>query len=331
MNRHQFIRTLGLALTTGAIGPVLGTAATTAKAQVSSYPSRPVRMIIPFPPGGTLDSVGRLLAQKLAEQTGQGFVVENRPGGNGFIGADAVAKAPADGYMLLFNASTFTTTPMTVKSAPFDVVRDFQPIALVAQAPLAVSINNELPFSDIRGLIAYGKANPGKLTFAIGSTGSAGNLATELLRKASGIEYLIIPYKGTAPAFQDLVGGQISGFIDPLLGAIGYQKSGKLRIIAVTSDKRVPTLPDVPTVGETIPGYSFYSWYGLWGPAKLPADVIARLNGEVNKALGSEMRERLLGQGLQVNGGSVEDFVRFQREDMARSQKIITEGNIRAE
>jgi tripartite-type tricarboxylate transporter receptor subunit TctC len=331
MNRHQFIRTLGLALTTGAIGPVLGTAATTAKAQVSSYPSRPVRMIIPFPPGGTLDSVGRLLAQKLAEQTGQGFVVENRPGGNGFIGADAVAKAPADGYMLLFNASTFTTTPMTVKSAPFDVVRDFQPIALVAQAPLAVSINNELPFSDIRGLIAYGKANPGKLTFAIGSTGSAGNLATELLRKASGIEYLIIPYKGTAPAFQDLVGGQISGFLDPLLGAIGYQKSGKLRIIAVTSDKRVPTLPDVPTVGETIPGYSFYSWYGLWGPAKLPADVIARLNGEVNKALGSDMRERLLGQGLQVNGGSVEDFVRFQREDMARSQKIITEGNIRAE
>ncbi len=331
MKRHHFIRTLGLALTAGAIGPVLGTAATAANAQTSTYPSRPVRMIIPFPPGGTLDSVGRLLAQKLAEQTGQGFIVENRPGGNGFIGADAVAKAAADGYTLLFNASTFTTTPMTVKSAPFDVVRDFQPIVLVAQAPLAVSINNELSITDVKGLIAYGKANPGKLTFAIGSTGSAGNLATELLRKASGIEYLIIPYKGTAPAFQDLIGGQISGFIDPLLGAIGYQKSGKLRIIAVTSDKRVPSLPDVPTVGETIPGYSFYSWYGLWGPAKLPADVVSRLNGEVNKALGTDIRERLLGQGLQVNGGSVEDFVRFQREDMARSQKIITEGNIRAE
>ena len=321
MKRHHLIR--------AAFAVLLAACAPLASAQ--GYPNKPVKVIIPFPPGGTLDAVGRMLAQKLQEQTGQTFFIENKPGGNGTIGADAVAKAPADGYTLLFNASTFTTAPMTMKSAPYDVVKDFQPIALVAQAPLAVSVNNELPVKDIRSLVAHAKANPGKLTFAIGSTGSAGNLATELLRKASGIEYVIVPYKGTAPAFQDLIGGQISGFIDPLLGAMNFHKGGKLRIIAVTSKARVPTLPDVPTVAETVPGYEFYSWYGLWAPAKLPADVTAKLNAEVNKALATDMRAKLVEQGLIVNGGSIEEFAKFQREDMAKSQKIITEGHIRAE
>ncbi len=300
-------------------------------AWAQAYPNKTVKVIIPFPPGGTLDQVGRMLAQKLGEQTGQTFIVENRPGGNGMIGADAVAKAPADGYTLLFNASTFTTTPMTVKSAPYDVNRDFQPIALVAQAPLAVAINNQVPATDLKGLIAHAKANPGQHTFAIGSTGSAGNLATELLRRSSGIQYVIVPYRGTGPAFQDLIGGQITGFVDPLLGAMNFHKAGRLRIVAVTSKTRVPSLPDVPTVAETIPGFEFYSWYGLWAPTKLPADITTKLNAEVNKALGTDMRDKLTAQGLLVNGGSVDDFVKFQREDMAKSQKIITEGNIRAE
>lgn len=220
---------------------------------------------------------------------------------------------------------------MTVKSAPYDVLRDFAPVAMVAKAPLAVSVNNNLPVIDIKGLMAYAKAHPGKLNFAIGSTGSAGNLSTELLKRAGGIDLTIVPYKGTAPAFQDLVGGQIEGFIDPLLGAMNFHKAGKLKIIAVTSRSRVVTLPDVPTVGEAVPGYEFYSWYGVWGPARLPAEVVTRLNGEVNKALAGDMRERLLNQGLLVGGGSVEEFVKFQRDDMARSQKIITDGNIRAE
>jgi tripartite-type tricarboxylate transporter receptor subunit TctC len=319
--RKDFLRTaLAAALSLAAFGT-----------WAQAYPNKPVKVIIPFPPGGTLDTVGRALAQKLQEQTGQTFFIENKPGGNGTIGADAVAKSPADGYTLLFNASTFTTAPMTMKSAPYDVVKDFQPIALVAQAPLAVSVNNELPIKDINSLIGYGKANPGKLTFAIGSTGSAGNLATELLRKASGIEVVIVPYKGTAPAFQDLIGGQISGFIDPLLGAMPFHKGSKLRIVAVTSKARVPTLPDVPTVGETLPGYEFYSWYGLWAPAKLPAEITAKLNAEVNKALATDMRAKLVEQRLIVNGGTVEEFVKFEREDMAKSQKIITDGNIRAE
>ena len=163
------------------------------------------------------------------------------------------------------------------------------------------------------------------------SIANTGNLSTELLRRASGIEYLIVPYKGTAPAFQDLIGGQIDGFIDPILGSAGYAKSGLLKVLAVTSKNRVAMIPNLPTVGETVPGYEFYSWYGRWGPAKLPLDVAQRLNAEVNKALASEMNDKLSQRGLLLTPGSIDDFVRFQREDMALSQKIVTEGKIRAE
>lgn len=300
-------------------------------AAAQSYPSRPVKMIIPFPPGGTLDAVGRQLAQKLGDQMGQPFVVENRPGGNGTIGANAVAQAPADGYTLLFNASTFVSAPMTMKSVPYGVVKDFTPIALVAKAPLSVAINKNLPITDIKSLITYAKANPGKMTFAVGSIGSAGHLSTELLRRAGGIDYLVVPYKGTAPAFQDLIGGQIDGFIDPILGSLQHHKAGLLRVVAVTSLTRAPNLPEVPTVAESIPGYEFYSWYGLWGPARVPAEITQRLNTEVNKALSGDMKDKLTAQGLLLTPGSVEDFVTFQREDMARAQKIVTEGKIRVE
>ncbi len=322
MKRQNFLRSL-LAFA------VLGVTGGAALAQ--SWPARPVKMIIPFPPGGTLDLVGRMLAQKLGEQTGQTFVVENRAGGQGMIGADAVAKAPADGYTLLFNASTFTTTPMVVKSAPYDVARDFTPVVLVAKAPLSVAVNKDVPFNDLKGLIAHAKANPGKLSFAIGSSASAGHLATESLKRAAGLDIQIVPYKGTGPAMQDLVGGQIQGFIDPVLGSYQFYKSGRLKVIGVTSAARVNLLEEVPTVGETVPGYEFLSWYGVWGPAKLPVDIAQRLNAEVNKALAGDMRERLLSQGLILGGGTMADFLKFQRDEMVRAQKIITDGNIRAE
>ncbi|HVL45092.1 MAG TPA: tripartite tricarboxylate transporter substrate binding protein, partial [Acidovorax sp.] len=254
MQRTHFLRAaLGAAMLAVAAGSF-----------AQAYPAKPVRMVIPFPPGGTLDTVGRQLAQRLGEQMGQSFIVENKPGGNGVIGGDVVAKAPADGYTLLFNASTFTTAPMTMKSVPYGVVKDFTPVALVAKAPLSVAINKNLPVTDIKSLMAYAKANPGKMTFAVGSIGSAGHLSTELLKRAGNLDYLIVPYKGTAPAFQDLIGGQIDGFIDPILGSLQYHKSGMLRVVAVTSAQRAASLPDVPTVAETIPGYEFYSWYGLW-------------------------------------------------------------------
>ena len=306
-------------------------AASLSGAWAQAYPSRTVTIIIPFPPGGTLDVVGRQLAQKLTQQTGQTFLIDNRPGGVGAIGALAVKQAAPDGYTLLFAPSTHVTSPMTFKSPRYDAVKDFSPVALVAKAPLAVTVNKNLPVNDVKGLLAHAKANPGKLSFAIGSSGSAGHLSTELLRRSGDAEILIVPYKGTAPAFQDLVGGQIDGFIDPILGSSSFVKAGQLKLLAVTSRARLPSMPDVPTVGETVPGYEFYSWYGLWGPANLPADVVARLNAEVNKALTGEMRDKLVSQGLEVSGGSVQDFVKFQREDSAKAQKIITEGKISAE
>ncbi len=322
MNRSAFLR-----LAVAALAAIVMTGAS-----AQPYPNRPVRVIIPFPPGGTLDTLGRALAQKLAEQTGQTFVVENRPGGNGIIGADAVAKAPADGYTLLFNASTFVTAPMTMKQVPYAVEKDFVPIALVAKAPLSVAIAKDLPVTDIKSLMAYARANGNKTTFAVGSIGSAGHLATELLKRAGGVDYTVVPYKGTAPAFQDLLGGRIDGFIDPILGSLQYHKAGQLRVIAVTSGTRTPNLPDVPTVAETLPGYEFYSWYGLWGPAKLPDDIRAKLNAEVNKALASaDIRDKFTPQGLLLTPGSSEDFVKFQTADMAQARKIITEGNIRVE
>jgi tripartite-type tricarboxylate transporter receptor subunit TctC len=297
----------------------------------NDYPSRQVRVVIPFPPGGTLDMLGRDLAQKLSEQTGQSFVIENRSGGNGIIGADAVAKSPADGYTLLFNASTFTTAPMTMKSVPYEVETNFMPVALVGKAPLSVSVKKALPADDLAGLLKVARAHPGELTFAVGSVGSAGHLATELLKRQGGMDYMVVPYRGTAPALQDLVGGRIDGFIDPVLGAIPYYKGDMLKILAVTSDKRLPNLPDVPTVSEVLPGYQFFSWYGLWAPAGTPKPIVEKLNEEVNKALASGMTAKYEALGVTLTPGSVADFARFQKEDMARAQKIVDEGRIRVE
>lgn len=321
MNRRHFIRTAAAVALAALAGPAFAQA----------YPDRPLTMIIPFPPGGTLDFVGRSLAQKLSEQLKQPVVVENRAGAGGTIGATAVANAKPNGYTLLFSASTFTTTPLTMSPAPYDAVKDFSPIALVAKAPLAVAVRKGLPANDIKGLLAHAKANPGKLTFAIGSSGSAGNIASELLKRAGAIDYLIVPYKGSSPAYQDLLGERIDAFIDPILGSAAYAKAGQLKVLAVTSKERLPSMPNVPTVGETVPGYEFYSWYGLWAPANLPKEIAERLNAEVNKALAGDMRDKLVQQGLIVTPGSIDDFTRFQKDDVASSAKIIAEARIRAD
>jgi tripartite-type tricarboxylate transporter receptor subunit TctC len=314
-----------------AAGVLLVTAAGAHAQDASTWPSRPITLVVPYTPGTGADILSRLLGPKMAERWKVPVVTDNRVGAAGTIGADYVAKAAPDGYTLLFTASTFTISPMTMANPPFDVVKDFAPVALVAKAPLAVAIGNQVPAKDIKGLIAHAKANPGKMTFAVGSIGSAGHLSTELIKKAGGIDYLVVPYKGTAPAYQDLVGGRIDGFVDPILGSQAYAKSGMLKVLAVTSKARVPSMPDVPTVGETIPGYEFYSWYGVWGPAKLPPDIAQKLNAEVNKALNSDMKQKLEAQGLLLTPGSIDDFAKFQRDDMALSRKIVTESHIKAE
>lgn len=314
------------------ISLILALGATGVWAQTSAnYPDKPVKVIIPFPPGGTLDKIGRMLALKISEQLGQNFVVENRPGGNGIIGADVVAKSNPDGYTLLFNASTFVTAPMTMKSVPYKVQTDFTPIGLIASAPLSIAISNKLGVSDIKGLAAAAKANPGKLNFAVGSIGSAGHLCTVKLEQATGSQIAIVPYKGTGPAMTDLVGGQIEGFIDPVLGSVQFHRSGQLKVVGVTSAKRLPNLPDVATVSETIPEFQCSSWYGLWGPAKLPADMVQKLNSAVNKALSGEMRDRLIADGIVPAGGSAAEFAKFQADDIATSGKIIAEKKIALE
>ncbi len=296
-----------------------------------TWPDKPVKVIIPFPPGGTLDKIGRMLAKDLGDQFKQNFIVENRPGGNGIIGADAVAKSAADGYTLLFNASTFVTAPMTMKSVPYKVQTDFVPISYVAAAPLSIALTNKLGASDIKGLVAAAKASSGKLNFAVGSVGSAGHLCTVRLEQAAGIEVTIVPYRGTGPAMQDLIGGQIDGFIDPVLGSVQHHKSGNLKVAAVTSTKRLPNLPDVPTASETLSGFECASWYGLWAPAKAPADVVQKLNAAVNKALGGEMRDKLIADGIVPGGGSAADFAKFQDTDIAVSGKIISDKKIALE
>jgi tripartite-type tricarboxylate transporter receptor subunit TctC len=303
-----------------------------AAAAQAAYPDHPVKLVIPFPAGGPTDTLGRQLAQALSTSLGQSVVVENRAGGNSAIGSDAVAKAPPDGYTLLFNASLFATNPHLVK-LPYDIHRDFTPLALVARAPLLIAVNNDLPAKNVAELIAYAKANPNKLNFGIGSNGSAGHLAQELLKSNAHVDIQMIPYKGSTPAYADLIGGRLQGFTDPVLGAIGQVQGGKVRALAVTSTKRLRALPDVPTVAESgMPGFEYYSWYGLWGPPGLPADVVQRLNAEVNRWLAqTDVKAQFDKLGYEAQPGTPAEFDRFVREASARDAQIIKNAGIKAE
>ena len=303
-----------------------------ATAAHAAWPDKPLRLVIPFPPGGPTDALGRQLAQALSTSLGQSVVVDNKAGGNSAIGSDMVAKAAADGYTLLFNASLFATNPHLVK-LPYDIHRDFTPIALVAKAPLLIVVNNDLPAKTVAELIAYARANPGKLNFGIGSNGSAGHLAQELLRSNAGIEIQMIPYKGSTPAYADLLGGRLQGFTDPVLGAIGQVQGGKVRALAVTSAQRLSALPDVPTVAESgMVGFEFHSWYGLWGPPALPAEVVQKLNADVNRWLQQpDVRVQFDKLGYVVQPGTPAEFAGFVRENSARDAKIIKDAGIKAE
>ena len=296
----------------------------------AAWPERPIRLVLPFPAGGPTDTLGRQLALQMV--LGQSVVVDNRAGANSAIGSDMVAKSPADGYTLLFNASIFAINPHLVQ-LPYDIHRDFTPIALVAKAPLLIAVNRDLPVKDVRALIAYAKANPGKLNFGIGSNGSAGHLAQESLRSTTGVDIVMVPYKGSSPAYVDLIGGRLQGFTDPVLGALPQVQGGTVRALAVTSAKRLAILPDVPTVAESgVPGFVFHSWYGLWGPANLPRPIVERLNAAITRWVTSpDVRAQFEQLGYETQTGSPEDFARFVRDDSARSAKIIRDAGIKAE
>ena len=300
--------------------------------QAQTYPARIVKIVVPFPAGGPVDTFTRQLAQKLSDAMGQQFVVDNRAGGNTIIGTDAVAKSAPDGHTLLITASSFITTPMLNK-APYDAMKDFSHIAFLARAPLAVVVNPQLPAASIQELVEYGRKNPDKMTFGIGSVGAPAHLAQEVFKRKAGVPMTMIPYKGTTPIFQDLIGGQIAGTFEPILGAMPYIQSGRVKGLAVTALKRTAALPNVPTVHESgLPGFEAYTWYGFWGPAGMPAEVVKKLNDEVNKALRSaDLRERLEKIGFEMQPGTPERFIKFLQEDAAQASAIIKEANIKAE
>jgi tripartite-type tricarboxylate transporter receptor subunit TctC len=300
--------------------------------QAQGYPSRPVRVVVPFPAGGPVDNVARSLGAELAKTLGQQFVVDNRAGGNTIIGTDAVAKSAPDGYTLLVAVSSFLTTPMLNK-APYDALKDFSPVAFIAQAPLVVVTNTTLPAANMKELIEYSKKNPEKMTFGIGSIGAPAHLAQEQFKRRTGMAMTMIPYKGTTPIFQDLIGGQIAGTFEPVLGALPYIQGGRVKPLAITSLKRVVSLPNVPTVDESgFPGFEAYTWYALWGPAGMPAEVTKKLNDETNKAMRTpEMHERMDKLGFEIVPGTPESFGKFLREDARRAATVIKDANIKAE
>ena len=268
----------------------------------SSWPAKPVRIVVPYPPGGPVDVSARLLAPKLQESLGQPFLVENKPGAGGNIGADFVAKSAPDGYTLGMGAiATHAINPALMANVPYDPIRDFRHLALVVQVPNVLVVNPELPARSVKELIALAKAQPGKLDFASGSTGSTGHLAGELFKQMTGTYMVHIPYKGAPPAVADLLAGRVHLMFDNLASALPNVRAGKLRALAVTTMRRSSALPDLPTLDESgLKGFDMTTWWGLMGPAKLPPDVVQRLSVEILKAMDSAgVRERLRAMGME--------------------------------
>jgi tripartite-type tricarboxylate transporter receptor subunit TctC len=299
----------------------------------SPYPNRPVRIIVPYPPGGTVDLVGRTIAQRLSEQIGQQFVVENRAGASGTIGSDAVAKANPDGYTLLVNASLHVANPFIMKSIPFDAVKDFTAVSMLGSVPLLMTTSANNPWNTMKEFLDAAKANPGKYTFATSGLGSASHLAEEMVKRQLGLDIQIVLYKGTAPALTDIMGGQVSAMIDALPASYAHVKGGRLKPLGVTSKTRVPFLPNVPTAEESgLPGFEMSSWYGVWGPAKLPTDVTARLADEVAKAVQSkELKDRLETQAFISAGLGPAEFSKYIESEMVKYARIVKEANIKQE
>jgi tripartite-type tricarboxylate transporter receptor subunit TctC len=300
---------------------------------LAQYPAKPVRIVVPYPPGGTVDVVARNLAQQLTAQTGQQFVVDNRAGANGTIGSDFVSKAAPDGYTLLVQASIFVINPLFLKTVPYDVQRDFTPVANLGSVPLLVTAHPSVPAANLRDFVALVRANPDRYTFATTGLGSAGHLTEEVIKRDGGLQILIVPYKGAGPALTDIVGGQVSALADPLPSSYPHVKGGRLKALAVTSRARIPFMPDVPTMAESgFPGFEMLSWYGLWGPRNMPKEVVDRLAAEAAKAVKSaEMREKLAAQGFIPDGSGPAAFAAYVKDEIAKYAKIVKDANIKVD
>ena len=298
-------------------------------ARAEVYPSRSVRIIVPVPPGGALDIIARLIGQWLSDHLGQAFVVENRPGAGTNIGVDVVAHAPADGYTLLLVPQSVTTNATLFQHLNFDFIRDIVPVAMISSLPLVMEVNVSNPAKTVPEFIAWAKANPGKVSMASGGTGSASHIGGELFKMMTGVDMLHVPYKGGAPAVTDLMGGQIQVYFSPLPESISVVKGGKVRALAVTTAKRAASLPDVPTIAESVPGFQINTWQGIGAPKNTPAEIVAVLNKEINAALADEkIKARLAQIGSEPNPMSPAEFETLVVDETAKWAKVIHEAKI---
>lgn len=324
-------RLIGIAATTLLAGATL-MAHSTASAQ--AYPSRPIKLIVPFPAGGGTDLIAREVANKVAVANGWSIVIDNKPGSGGNLGVDAAAKAPADGYTLVLGqTSNLAINPTLYAKLPYNPEKDLTPIVEVASAPLVLVVAADSPYKTLADVVAAAKARPESLNYASSGSGTVAHLATEMFQKTAAIKFTHVPYKGAAQGSTDLIGGQIQMYMSSVPTLIGYIKNGKMRAIAVTSPKRTADLPSVPTIAESgFKGFEAVTWFGVAGPAGLPKDVVAKLNGAFNKALQDpEVKKKLASQGAETLGGTPEQFAKLIHEDIGRWGQIVKESGAKVD
>jgi tripartite-type tricarboxylate transporter receptor subunit TctC len=303
-------------------------------AQAQAFPSRLIKIVVTFPQGGAPDILSRLFGAKMQDTWGQPVITENRPGAGGNIGADYVAKSPADGYTLVMGTvGTHAINASLYSKMPYDPVRDFAPVILVAQTPNLLVINNNVPAKTVQELVDYAKANPGKVFFGSPGVGTSIHVSGELFNTMAGVKTVHVPYKGRQFAIPDLLGGQIQMMFDNMPSALPLAKEGKLRALAVTSAKRHPAAPDVPTMSESgLPGFEATSWFAVYAPAGTPPDVIGKLNTEFNRIMTlADVKEKLAGIGLDVVGGSADVLAGYTRSELAKWAKVVKESGAKAD
>ena len=302
-------------------------------AAAQNYPAKPIRLVVPFPAGGATDIFARAVSQKLGEKLGTTVVVDNKPGAGGTIGSDIVAKAPADGYtLLLATSSTHSIGPALSNKLPYDAVADFTPIAHVGSAPNLMVVPNSAPAKTVKEWIAYAQKNPGKLNYASSGNGTIVHLMAEYFKASTGLFLVHIPYRGTALAIPDLVSGKVDLLFDSLPSALPHVKDGRLRALGITSLKRSPLFPELAPIADTVPGWESTTWFGMYGPKGLPADLVARVNTGLNQALQeADVKDRLARLGIDGVGGTPQQFAAMLDADRAKWKKIITDRKITAE
>jgi len=302
-----------------------GFACVAVEASGQAFPAKPIRIVIPFPPGNTVDIMARLIGPKMTERLGQNVIVDNRAGAAGQLGLELVARAAPDGYTLVGGqGGNLVVQPHTYKKLPYDPIKDFAPIALGTTNYLGLVMHPSVPFKSVKDLIAYAKANPGKLSFASNGEGGFPHMTIELLRVMAGFTYLHVPYKGSAQIVTELIGGHVDAAIDGITGLAPHVRSGRLRLLAVTNPTRVPQFPDVPAIAEALPGYDSRGWFGFLAPAGTPREIVTLLNQEMNRAIAlPDVKEKLNAAGLIVVTEPPEFFAATIKSDFAKYGKLI--------